>query len=53
MNQAFFVDVFVKNATAPGVHTGSVTVHMAGASPPLVLPLSIKVFVLAVPTLPV
>ena len=26
-NQAFWVDVFVRNGTAPGVHTGSVTVR--------------------------
>ena len=50
-NQAFWVDVFVKNGSTPGTHGGKVTVRWAGNSPPTALPLSLKVHQFTLPSI--
>ena len=59
-NQAFWVDVFVKNGTAPGLHSGSVTVRLGSSSSesavasrvaPTVLPLDLKVHKFTLPSI--
>ena len=55
-NQAFFVDLFVKNGTAAGSHAGTVTVHWAsagdeaGQAQPTVLPLTLQVYNFSLPS---
>ena len=56
-SQAFWVDVFVPNGTAPGPHPGAVTVAWAAAAgedaappPPTELPLGLTVFGFALPS---
>ena len=49
-NQAFWVDVFVKNGTAPGLHSGTVTVQLQGSSSPISLPLDLRVHKFTLPS---
>jgi hypothetical protein len=50
-NQAFWVDIFVKNGSTPGTHNGKVTVRWAGNRPPTALPLSLKVHQFTLPSI--
>ena len=55
-NQAFWVDIFVGNGTAPGIHPGTVRVRWASATtaaaaPPTELALALKVHTFALPSI--
>lgn len=50
-NQAFWVDLFVKNGTAPGTHEGTITMQARGTSSTMTLPLSLEVYKFALPSI--